>query len=78
MTQPSRLRRLASSNLRLASIDSAVLELSMSRLSKESKDSQILPSKEVKDKRYDHTDKNAGGQWEIESKASQLNGDVAR
>jgi hypothetical protein len=50
----------------------------MSRLSKGRKDSQILPSKKIKDKRYNNTYKDTGGQREIERESLSLDGDIAR
>jgi hypothetical protein len=42
------------------------------------KDSQILPSKKIKDKRYNNTYKDAGGQRKIKRESLPLDGDIAR
>src|SRR5262245_32009490 len=78
ITKPSRLRRLASSSLRFTSIGSAVLEFSMSSFLRGEKDSQILPSKKIKDKLRDDDDKDAVGELEIECDSLPLDGDISR
>jgi hypothetical protein len=50
----------------------------MRRLSKGRKNNQILPSKKIKDNRYDNTYKDAGGQREIERESIPLDGDITR
>jgi hypothetical protein len=50
----------------------------MSSFLRGEKDSQILPSKKIKDKRHNNAYKDAGGQREIECESLPLNGDITR
>jgi hypothetical protein len=50
----------------------------MSSFLRGEKDSQILPSKKIKDKRHNNAYKNTGSQREIERESLPLDGDITR
>src|SRR5918999_3718233 len=69
MTNPSRLRLLTSSNLRLSSSSGESSGDTLSIVCKKRKNRRILPPEQVKDKRYNQADDETGHKRKIKGKA---------